>query len=55
MILRKQESTPKESMIWNQSRSEKKSQVRLKLHLTEERLRLTDAAVFLVWNLILIQ
>ncbi len=54
-ILRKQESPPKESMIWNQSRIEKKSQVQLKLHITEERLRLTDAAVFLVWNLILIQ
>ncbi len=54
-FLRKQEFTPKESMIWNQSRSEKMSQVRLKLHLTEERLRLTYAAVFLVWNLILTQ
>jgi hypothetical protein len=29
--------------------------VRLKSHITEERLMLTDAAVFLVWNLILIQ
>ncbi len=37
-----------DGILQKQSRSEKKSQVRLRLHLTEERLKLTDAAVFLV-------
>ncbi len=39
-----------DGILQKQSRSEKKSDVRLWLHLTEERLKLTDAAVFLVCN-----
>ena len=39
-----------DGILRKQSRSEKKSHVRLRLHLTEERLKLTDAAVFLVCN-----
>ncbi len=39
-----------DGILRKQSRSEKKSHMRLRLHLTEERLKLTDAAVFLVCN-----
>ncbi len=39
-----------DGILQKQSRSEKKSHVQLRLHLTEERLKLTDAAAVLVCN-----
>ncbi len=39
-----------DGILRKQSMIEKKSHMRLRLHLTEERLKLTDAAVFLVCN-----
>ncbi len=39
-----------DGILQKQPLIEKKSHVRLRLHLTEERLKLTDAAVFLVCN-----
>ncbi len=39
-----------DDILQKQSRSEKNSHVQLRSHLTEKRLKLTDAAVFLVCN-----